>query len=445
VRSSTFSSRRIVGAVVLLGSIVGLDQSIYVARQGFFPPRDPFFDGPRQTARLLDEIEDEATCVFLGDSHIMCAVVPEIVEERLSKLWPERGVTGLNLLFEGRHPALGLSWLAEAGIQPAIVVIDISPMRFSAPIEDESLTRLFRAYGPGPVDFEAWRARIEHEASTFWMRLLPSTAHPLDPGRLGLALAALGAGHTDRFVEAFFGLPVTSRTAQRQGFSTIEEVTFAAGTEPERRRADLVSAARSISRERVHARTYLEHLVRAISPLAGGPTEIVLVRAPLSPPLRALDDAENRGFYDALRQVTAAVGIPFLEGPPEASGYDHVDGHHLRSGSAVLYTEYLSERLIEIVRTRRRGEAMRHNQRGQRWREIGKLDAAEAEFEAAIALAPDDPSPRANRGLLLLQRRRWDEALEAFEAALERAPSDGPRRRALESFRDEARRRIVPR
>ena len=117
-----------VGAIVLLGSVVGLDQWIYVQRQGFFAPIDPFFDGPRQTARQLDELEGEATCVFLGDSHIMCAVLPEIVEARLSDLWPDRGVRCLNVLIEGEHPALGLTWLAEAGIEPELVVIDIPPL-----------------------------------------------------------------------------------------------------------------------------------------------------------------------------------------------------------------------------------------------------------------------------------------------------------------------------
>jgi len=58
----------------------------------------------------------------------------------------------------------------------------------------------------------------------------------------------------------------------------------------------------------------------------------------------------------------------------------------------------------------------------------GRRDEAEAHCRAAIAIAPGEPIPRTNLGLILIEKGRLDEAAEEFRAVL-RARPDFPRGR----------------
>jgi predicted TPR repeat methyltransferase len=60
--------------------------------------------------------------------------------------------------------------------------------------------------------------------------------------------------------------------------------------------------------------------------------------------------------------------------------------------------------------------------RGNAHFEAGRLQAALADFDAALALAPGRPSLLANRGATLCRLARWDEALAALQSAAQADP-----------------------
>src|SRR4051812_20111091 len=60
-----------------------------------------------------------------------------------------------------------------------------------------------------------------------------------------------------------------------------------------------------------------------------------------------------------------------------------------------------------------------------------RWDEAQARFADAVAADPDDPVGRYHLGLALAKRARWDDAIDAFEAARRLRPGFDEAERAL--------------
>jgi Flp pilus assembly protein TadD len=73
---------------------------------------------------------------------------------------------------------------------------------------------------------------------------------------------------------------------------------------------------------------------------------------------------------------------------------------------------------------RRRTVVEKHSQRGDEHFDAGQLKDALQEYDAAIAIAPDDSYLHNNRGATLARLGRLLEALEEFEAAIRLDPQN---------------------
>lgn len=69
--------------------------------------------------------------------------------------------------------------------------------------------------------------------------------------------------------------------------------------------------------------------------------------------------------------------------------------------------------------------AFAYNNRGIAWAGQGNSDQAAKDFEMAVKINPNQSSYLKNRGLLLLQLRRWQEALADFQKVIALTPNDG--------------------
>jgi tetratricopeptide (TPR) repeat protein len=70
------------------------------------------------------------------------------------------------------------------------------------------------------------------------------------------------------------------------------------------------------------------------------------------------------------------------------------------------------------------GEAVEVAERAQRAMERGKTDEAIALYRQALELSPELASAWHNMGLLLMQKKNYIDAVEAFKAAADQAPTD---------------------
>lgn len=89
-----------------------------------------------------------------------------------------------------------------------------------------------------------------------------------------------------------------------------------------------------------------------------------------------------------------------------------------------VFLRLTASRIDESLR-----QAAAHNNRGLIMAELGGLEAALADFEAALALAPALSAAEVNRGTLLLKMGLYPDALRAFENVI--ANDDAHRAAAL--------------
>lgn len=142
----------------------------------------------------------------------------------------------------------------------------------------------------------------------------------------------------------------------------------------------------------------------------------------------------SRGLKNAAlgrwKAAIADYGLAIKLDPQYAKAYYYRGGVHykLRNWEKAIadYTralDLLSDRL---------DKAMAHNERGLGYFALGKLDAAIADFDQAIALSPQDANAYYNRGLAHRESGDRCAAIADFDHAIERSPDESKRERAIQ-------------
>ncbi len=142
---------------------------------------------------------------------------------------------------------------------------------------------------------------------------------------------------------------------------------------------------------------------------------------------RGLTLAAADRLEDAIRDLDYVVErLPHLPGPIVSRGLCRMWRKDF-DGSIADFSRMVEARGLPIDYTNRGGALLAK----------GDLDRARADFDAAIALAPDDPIAYRNRGSLHVLQERFDAALEDFSRVLEKMPESAEARycRAYALFR----------
>jgi len=131
-------------------------------------------------------------------------------------------------------------------------------------------------------------------------------------------------------------------------------------------------------------------------------------------------------------------------------------GHRLYSSADVRRLRRISEALARghrpghvVALSEARLESLLHNQLGMALaapagKSVDKLQAAEAEFRASVALPSSQPISWYNLGVVLLRQNRDDEGKEALERYLEHRPMDFPEIELARGMIDNPRRAREP-
>ena len=125
---------------------------------------------------------------------------------------------------------------------------------------------------------------------------------------------------------------------------------------------------------------------------------------------------------------TAVDGLPGKT-PKEAIAHNNL-------GNAYHRVRRLQEAIkeYELALKLRPGSAKDHNRLGATYAEDGLLNEAIREFQTALKIDPKNPEIHANLGIALTQQGRRNEAIEEFQRALQINPDYEKARQALQSL-----------